>query len=130
MDENFKDDELIYRAIYPPGHPKMFWNKDGSLSPAALLDYKGLSVDRGYYRDDESVVEDMHKRLKGCIVSLSVEECVAEEAVLRYLPSKNDVYHSELHGALDSKELTIRQRYNLSKRIKKVYMENENWFEQ
>lgn len=129
MDENILDDERVFRAVYPPGHPKMFWKKDGSLAPAALYDHKGLSVDRDAKRNSEDVVADMLSRLTGCIVSWKVEECRKEQVSVEYMPSKTNKYHSELHGSLTEITLSTKQRVNLAKIIRKELMVNTEWFE-
>ena len=50
MDNIFRIDEKLYRAVYPPEVMDMFWKRDGSVSSAAFEDRNGLSVDRGDYR--------------------------------------------------------------------------------
>lgn len=57
MDNTFTDSERLYRAVYPPSHPGMYWKKDGTLSSAAFAEPKGLSVERGNYRDRGEVVQ-------------------------------------------------------------------------
>lgn len=122
MDDSFKDDERLYRAVYPPSHPGMFWKSDGSLSPAAFADPKGLSVERGYYRDSNVVVQKMKSTFNGCIVSVNVGECRAVEAVVRYKPSDN-IYHSEIHGGEETILLSKRQRLALARNARCEYME-------
>ena len=61
MDNTFDDSERLYRAVYPPSHPGMFWKKDGRISPSAFADPRGLSVERGIYRKSEEIVEKMKK---------------------------------------------------------------------
>lgn len=39
----------------------MFWKKDGTISSAAFSDREGLSVERGNFRDDKDVIEEMQK---------------------------------------------------------------------
>ena len=72
MDNAFEDTERLYRAVYPPSHPGMYWKKDGRISPSAFADPKGLLVERGFYRKPEEIVEKMKRTFSGCIVSLSV----------------------------------------------------------
>ena len=40
---------------------QMFWRKDGTVSSAAFTDKQGLSVERGDFREDENVIEEMRK---------------------------------------------------------------------
>ena len=72
MNNEFENDEKLYRAVYPYD---MFWTSGGKVSSAAFKDKNGLSVERGYYRDDYLVVEDMNKRFEGNIVCVTVEDC-------------------------------------------------------
>ena len=123
MDNTFKEDERLYRAVYPPSHPGMFWKKDGTLSPSAFADPKGLSVERGYYRAAEQIVEKMKKTFSGCIVSVSVGDCINTEAKVRYLPSKDNTYHSEIHKSEEQKLLDRKQRLDLARAAQKEYME-------
>ena len=120
MNERFLPNERLYRAIFPPEIAAMFRKRDGSLSYTAFLDPRGLSVDRGYYRSDEEVRDNMKKRLNGSIVRFHVRTCTEIGACIRYLPSKNDPYHSEIHGSEDSILLSRHQCFYLAKRAKKV----------
>ena len=116
MDKFFKDNEKIYRAVYPPEVADMFWRKDGSVSSAAFADPKGLSVDRGAFRTDSDVKDDMHKRFSGMIIRLYAKNCTDIGAVLKYMPSKSNPYHSELHGSNSNKLLSKQQRLFLSRK--------------
>lgn len=116
MDNKFKGDEKLYRAVYPPEVADMFWRKDGTVSSAAFADPNGLSVDRGDYRPDHEVTEDMHKRFSGNIIRVYVKNCTDIGAVTLYLPSKKDPYHSEVHGSRTNKLLSKQQRLFLSRK--------------
>lgn len=98
MDNEFSLDEKLYRAVYPPSYREMYWKKDGSISSAVFKDRKGLSVERGYFRADNDVIEDMKRFFSGCIISFSVQNCEEVSAVVRYKPSQRSQYHSEVHG--------------------------------
>ena len=67
MDDTFREEEQLYRAVYPPERQEMFWKKDGSISDAALRDKKGLSVERGYYRQDTQVLSEMARFFIGTV---------------------------------------------------------------
>lgn len=123
MDNTFDDAERLYRAVYPPSHPGLFWKKDGKVSPSAFADPKGLSVERGYYRKSEEIVEKMKKTFAGCIVSLSVRNCRDVGAVVKYLPSKDNKYHSEVHSSDDVVLLSKSQRFHLAEVANEEYME-------
>lgn len=124
MDSTFDDAERLYRAVYPPSHSGLFWKKDGKISPSAFADPKGLSVERGFYRKSEEIVEKMKKKFSGCIVSLSVRNCRDVDAVVKYLPSKENNYHSEVHGSNDVVLLSKSQRFHLAEVANKEYMED------
>ena len=110
MDNTFKKDEKLYRAVYPPEIADMFWKRDGSLSSAAFADANGLSVDRGYYRSDLEVCKDMRSRFTGRIISLYVKNCIDIGAIVKYLPSTSNKYHSEIHGSNETPLLSKSQR--------------------
>ena len=116
MDDIFLPEETLFRAVYPPEIASIFWRKDGTVSSAAFADAKGLSVERGYFRKDEEVIISMKKRFSGTIIMLYVHDCFLIHAVVRYLPSKNNQYHSEIHGNASEKLLSKSQRLFLSKR--------------
>ena len=118
MDNTFRIDEKLYRAIYPPEVVEMFWRKDGTISSAAFADPKGLSVDRGDFREDEVVVEDLKRRFVGRIISLYVKNCYDMGAVVRYLPSRNNLYHSEIHGSETVALLSKPQRLYLARKAR------------
>ena len=100
-----------------------YWKRDGSISSAACADRRGLSVDRAGDRTDEEAVKQMRSRFQGRIVSLLVGECHAAGAVVRYLPSAGNPYHSEIHGGEDSVPLSRSQRHALAQKAKVEYME-------
>ena len=115
MDENFPDDEKLYRAVYPPNLRELFWKEDGTLSSAAFLDKNGLSVERGDGCPDCDVAEAMKKRFTGRIVFVSVGDCRSASAIVLYKPSKISIYHSEIHGSPDNPCLSAGQRRSLAK---------------
>lgn len=124
MNNTFPDEEKLYRAVYPPSHPGMFWKKDGTLSPAAFADPKGLSVERGDNRLSEKIIDKMKKTFSGCIVSVTVKECHETNAVVKYLPTNGNMYHSEIHGSSTVALLNKSQRFYLAQRANREYMES------
>lgn len=94
----------------------MFWRKDGTISSAAFADAKGLSVDRGNYSPDTEVIPSMQSRFTGRILSLYVKNCKDIGAVVRYLPSAKNKYHTEVHGSVSTPMLSKSQRLFLSKK--------------
>lgn len=123
MDNTFEDNEKLYRAVYPPSHPGMFWKKDGSISPSAFADPKGLSVERGLNRDTSEIINKMRKKFTGCIISLNTKNCRDVKAVVKYMPSKDNEYHSEIHGSDTVVLLNKSQRFHLAQVANKEYME-------
>ena len=116
MDNTFNDNEKLYRAVYPPEIAKMFWKSDGSLSSAAFADPKGLSVDRGNNRSDNDVSIDMRKRFSGYIFYVFACHCYETNALIKYLPSRYNPYHSEIHSSADKPLLSKSQRRYLAVR--------------
>ena len=116
LPDKFEDKERLYRAVYPH---KIFWKYDEkgrlSLSSAALRDKNGLSVDRGYFRGDQEVIESMQKRLEGRIISFEVLDCQEVGASVKYKPSLSNEYHSEVHGGENQITLSAMQRKKLSR---------------
>lgn len=113
MDDHFEPDEKLYRAVYPDA---MFWKDNGKVSSAAFLSRKGgCSVDRGNYRNDPAVVQDMRGRnFKGSIIFVTVQDCIDANAEAIYAPSRNNIYHSEIYGNKEHKLLTAGQRKHLA----------------
>ena len=114
MDNTFKLTEKLYRAVYPPEVADLYWKKDGSISSAAFADPKGLSVDRQGNRDEGDVIDHMRQQFNGHILSIYVKTCESIGAVVRYLPSKQNCYHSEIHGSQDTVLLSKAQRRYLA----------------
>ena len=123
MDNTFSDSEKLYRAVFPESYMEMFWKRSGKGSSAAFSDKAGLSVDRGDFRDDKIVIEDMHRFFQGCIISFTVEQCREAKIVVKYKPSKRDKYHSEIHGSEDVPLLSKLQRKKLAEVVKMEYYE-------
>lgn len=115
MNEFFQDREKLYRAVFPESTISYFWKANGSLSSAAFRDKKGLSVERGNFRDTQTVIKDMLSCFRGCIVSVTVEQCKKSQASVKYKPSERSVYHSEIHGSDSSIVLNSQQRNFLTK---------------
>lgn len=122
MNDNFPEEEKLYRAVFPPSHISMFWKKDGSLSSAAFSDKKGLSVERGNNRNSNVVINEMKKFFTGRIISVTVKNCNETDAIVKYLPSTRSKYHSEIHGNQNNKLLDKRQRKYLAQKAQIEYM--------
>ena len=113
MNALFNNNEKLYRAVFPDS---MFWKDNGQVSSAAFLSRNGgCSVDRGNYRDDTDVVNDMRARnFKGSIISVLVQDCRDVNAEVVYVPSKHNPYHSEIHKDKNNEKLTPAQRKYLA----------------
>lgn len=123
MDNTFPNCEKLYRAVFPESYNQMFWRKDGTVSSAAFTDEEGLSVERRNFREDKNVIEEMKKFFKGCIISLTVEQCKNVNAIVKYKPSKRSEYHSEIHGSEEKPLLSKSQRKKLATVAKIEYYE-------
>ena len=118
MNDTFLPGEKLYRAIYPPEIAPIYWKQDGSISYRAFADPRGLSVDRGDYRDDDAVARDMQSRLTGRIIMWYVKICNEVGAVVKYRPSANNPYHSEVHGSRDTVLLSKHQCFYLAQKVR------------
>lgn len=119
LPDEFSEYEILYRAVLPEA---IFWKYDEKgnkrLSSAALRDRNGLSVERGYYRLDSEVINDMQHRLNGQIISFTVKNCNEVNALVLYRPSSQNQYHSEVHGSATQKMMSDSQRKRLAKLAK------------
>ncbi len=116
MDDRFRDEEKLYRAIWAPEIAPIFWKRNGDISTAAFADKHGLLVDRGDFRSDNEVVADMQKRLSGMIFYLLVKNVRDTGAQVKYLPSPSNIYHCEIHGSRDLPLLSRQQRTLLAQK--------------
>lgn len=119
MDQTFMPNELLLRAVLPPARRPDFW-RNGHLTSAVLKDPKGLSVDRLYDRAVDDAVNFMHSHLCGPIVSFTVQDCDKVSAYVKYAPSFNNKYHTEVHGSETEVLLSDPQAHMLSKLAKLV----------
>ena len=116
MDNSFEPSEKLYRAVYPPEVAHMFWRKDGTVSSAAFADAKGLSVNRGDHRTDAEVAKSMLSRFSGHIISVYIKNCRDVGALVKYPQSRNNPYHSEIHGSESNPTLSKPQRLFLARK--------------
>lgn len=93
---DFTDDEKLFRAVRPW---KIFWSKKTNRPAAAAFKEKsqGLSVERGYHRNDATVVAEMQTFFDGHIVSVLVGQCKKADALVVHKPTERSDYHSEIH---------------------------------
>jgi hypothetical protein len=115
MTEQFEPCEKLYRAVFPPDIMLMFWKENGEISSAVFKDKNGLSVERAGDRDENNVITYMHAYFYGAIIGLMVSDCTMCGAVLRYIPTKRSIYHTEIHGSNERKLLSQSQCKYLAK---------------
>ena len=114
LNNHFPDDEKLYRAVFPGN---MYWKCDGTLTSAVFKDrYKGgLSVQRGDGRNDAEVIHHMDSLgYEGAIVFVTVEDCKSVHALVKYAPTKNSKYHSEIHRSNEIALLSQSQAKHLA----------------
>jgi hypothetical protein len=114
MNAEFCDNELLFRAVWPPDVNDMYWKDNGKLSSAAFMDKNGVSVTRDGGRPLEKVVEYMKTTFSGYIVSLKVFQCYEVDSYVKYLPEPDNDYHSEIHGSKDKVILSKGQARRLA----------------
>ena len=120
MDSTFRNEEKLFRAVYPPEVVEMFRRFDGRVSSAAFADPKGLSVDREGDRTVKQVVSSLNDRFSGRIIYVRVKNCLEAGASVKYLPSAKNPYHSEIHGNDSVVLLSKSQRRFLASRAVEV----------
>ena len=114
LNDNFDKEELLIRAVYPKDVLPSLWKEDGSLSSAAFKDKNGLSVSRTGGRSLEEALIATRKRLSGVMVTVTVQNCLDLKLLLRYLPTGEDEYHSEIHRDEKKAGLTSGQAKQLA----------------
>ena len=117
MDETFDDRELLLRAVWPVDRRPDFW-RNGRLSSAALKDKRGLSVNRTYDLPLENAVSLMSQKFSGLIVSISVAACKAVDAYVKYCPSHDNIYHTEIHSSPTEVVLNDTQAFLLARQAR------------
>lgn len=65
-------------------------------------------------------MSSMLTRFCGIIITITAKDCFDTDAVVRYLPSSNSLYHSEIHGSMTVPLLSKSQRLFLARRAKIV----------
>lgn len=116
MEQIFKDRNILLRAVCPKKRMPFFWKPDGTLSSAAFKKKDGLSVTCTNITDLAKSLVFMVEKYTGKIVSVTAQDCESVNAVLLYLPSKTNKYHSEIHGSKEQKQLSEYQAKMLVKR--------------
>lgn len=111
MDDTFKDEEKLYRAVVPKD---MYFKENGTLTSAAFKDSSGCSVDRGDNRTDEEAAIFMKKNLEGEIYRIQVSNCREKEIHIQYEPEEENPYHSALYKNSAKEKMTQGQCKHLA----------------
>lgn len=112
--------ECVFRALHPE---RMFERSDGTISPAAFKDSKGLSVEINLDRTDSEVVASLMSYLSGNVVKISTKTCDNAEIEIFDDKSRNR-FHRLLLDAnrLDENNyrLTNKQALYLSQNFEEI----------
>lgn len=87
MDNTFRDEEKLYRAVKPEEY---FEKENGRISSAAFKRSKGCSVDRGNGRSDEEASWFLMKGKAGKACVFFVRDCRDKEIYVQYEPIKDN----------------------------------------
>lgn len=90
-----KTNDNVFRALNPR---RAFERSDGTISPAAFKDRKGLSVEIGLERTDFEVINAMHSYLDGNILKINALVC-GENNIEVYDDNSPNKYHRLLINA-------------------------------
>lgn len=112
--KSFSSDEKLFRAV-PKQHPNMW--KNGTVTSAVFKDSKGVSVDRQWKRTAKEAVRVLLAARCGeyGVVSVTKGDCDNVDAKCLYAPTKDNPYHSEIHGGAERTTLTASQAKQLAR---------------
>lgn len=111
MNKTIADTEFLYRGIIEEWYDK----ENNRISSAAFKDKKGVSVDRdGNNRKEKECVNSIlsieripPRKPFYKVCKLLTKQVREKDAFVRYCPSANNKYHSEIHNT--EKEIPISQ---------------------
>lgn len=123
MEETIKIREKLFRAAFPD---KIYWNEGRArFSTALFKDKNGTSVDRDGDRTSEEAINKIldifPKEKVQAIVSITAGFCYDLPAYLKYVPSPNDEYHSEIHDSIEKPGLSGSKTRKLLKKCSIEY---------
>lgn len=101
-----KVNDNVFRALKPE---KRFERPDGSISPAAFKDNKGLSVEIGVGRSDFEVANTIHSYLRGNILKISTSVCEENEIEIYNDKSPNKYHRLLLNAKRANGDLSLTQ---------------------
>lgn len=113
MKAQFKDSEKLYRGIKKV--PTLI-KKDGTITRAAFTytgkKSNGCSVSRQMNRSNQEAIQHTILCLNGhadYVASISVKEARNVDIYIKYSPSENNYFHSELYADKDENKLNDEQ---------------------
>jgi hypothetical protein len=111
LNQIIANDEYLYRGIIQHN-----WDYENNRpSSATFKDSKGVSVDRGNYRQEKDCIDFLtEKKDFFAVCKIQTKKVRDLSAIAKYLPIEDNVYHSEIH---DSEE-RIQMRGNKPKKIR------------
>ncbi len=119
MNKTINDTEFLYRGIIEEWYDK----ENNRISSAAFKDKKGVSVDRdGTNRKEKECIKTILSKERRpprksfyMVCKLLTKQVREKEAFVKYCPSKNNIYHSEIHNSENKIPLSSSKARVLSK---------------
>ena len=121
LSQSIDDEEYLYRGI--TSHQ---WDSQNNrVTSAAYKDSLGVSVDRSGGRGEDACVSRL-LQIKPFIAigKLLVKFVRDKELLVKYKPTEDNEYHSEIHQSEEKIELTTGQAKSLSRETTVVYQQN------
>lgn len=119
LPEQFDANELLLRAV--PRIPN-FWKDNNHPSSAAFKQSNGTSVDRTYDRSLDASIAFIQKNQAGKdVVTVTLDICQTVNAIVRYIPIPENIFHCEIHGSKDRIMLAKPQAKELALHANLVY---------
>ena len=108
--------EKVYRGVLQRSRRPNHWIDDHRISSAAFRCATGISVCRGEYDSDPTMVEYVrhHVSLDREVVSVTVADCSDAGTHLQHSPNKKNLRHCDLNSSKDQIILTKEQAYILA----------------
>ena len=116
------DEEYLYRGV-----SIQQWDyQNNRITSAAYKDSLGVSVDRSADREESNCISRLLQMKPFVAVGRLLVGFVREEKLLvRYKPTEENSYHSEIHQSEDRIELTTGQARSLSRHSIVVYKKTD-----
>lgn len=96
---DISNDEFLYRGII-----ESFWDYENDRPSSAIYkDSKGVSVDREYHREEKVCIDNLlDVKPFFSICKIKKEKVLICNAITKYLPTEDNIYHSEIHDSEES----------------------------